>query len=246
MFKPCIPHQAQAKRVHQGEKLHDQGALSKGKRLEGDLRGKVTTPFPGDKAVISIYGGPVPYESWQKLKRTSRVVNVVNLGTPEYLLWYESLVIFDRIDYPDCVLKPGQFPFIGYPLVRTTRLTKALMDGDSGLNLMHLDTFEGSGLGQDRLKTSLHPFYGVVLSKQTVPLIQISFPITFRDVSNYHTEMLTFKVVDFFRPYHIILGHPCYVKFIAIPSYAYHMLKIPGPTGIITMEAKAQRALDCE
>jgi hypothetical protein len=31
----------------------------------------------------------------------------------------------------------------------TTRLTKALMDGGSGLNLMYLDTFEGLRLTCD-------------------------------------------------------------------------------------------------
>jgi hypothetical protein len=34
--------------------------------------------------------------------------------------------------------------------------------------------------------------------------------------------------------------------FMAIPSYAYLKPKIPGPTKIITMEGKTQRALDCE
>jgi hypothetical protein len=34
--------------------------------------------------------------------------------------------------------------------------------------------------------------------------------------------------------------------FMAIPSYANLKLKILGPTGVITIEAKAQRALDCE
>jgi hypothetical protein len=33
---------------------------------------------------------------------------------------------------------------------------------------------------------------------------------------------------------------------MTIPSYAYLKLKIPGPTGIIAMEAKVQRALDYE
>jgi hypothetical protein len=33
---------------------------------------------------------------------------------------------------------------------------------------------------------------------------------------------------------------------MTIPSYAYLKLKIPGPTGIITVEAKTQRVLDCE
>jgi hypothetical protein len=38
----------------------------------------------------------------------------------------------------------------------------------------------------------------------------------------------------------------CYVKSMAIPNYAYLKLKIPGPTGFITMEAKTRWALDCE
>jgi hypothetical protein len=82
----------------------------------------------------------------------------------------------------------------------------------------------------------------VVSGKQFVPLGWV----TFRDVSNYRIEMLAFELVDFSRPYHVILGWPCYVKFMAIPSYAYLKLKIPGPTGITTLEAKTQRTLDCE
>jgi hypothetical protein len=55
-----------------------------------------------------------------------------------------------------------------------------------------------------------------------------------------------FEVVNFFRPYHVILGCSCYIKFKAIPSYTYLKLMIPGPVGVITMEAKNQRALDYE
>jgi hypothetical protein len=51
------------------------------------------------------------------------------------------------------------------PLVWRTLLTKALMDGGSGLNLMYLNTFEGMGLTQDQLQSSPHPFYGVVPGK---------------------------------------------------------------------------------
>jgi hypothetical protein len=69
--------------------------------------------------------------------------------------------------------KPRRFPLIVDSLVRMTQLTKALMDGGSGLNLMYVDTFEGVGLGWDLLKTSPHPFYGVVLGKQSIPLRQI-------------------------------------------------------------------------
>jgi hypothetical protein len=34
--------------------------------------------------------------------------------------------------------------------------------------------------------------------------------------------------------------------FMAIPRYAYLKLKIPGPIRIITVEAKAQQALNCK
>jgi hypothetical protein len=50
--------------------------------------------------------------------------------------------------------------------------------------------------------------------------------------------MFAFEEVDFSGPYHVILGLSCYVKFMAIPSYAYLKLKIPGPAGDINMEDK--------
>jgi hypothetical protein len=77
----------------------------------------------------------------------------------------------------------------------------------------------------------------VVPGKQYVPLGWVTLSITFGDTINDRTEMLMFEVVDFSKPYHIILGRPCYVKFMAIPSYAYLKLKILRPTEIITMEA---------
>jgi hypothetical protein len=40
----------------------------------------------------------------------------------------------------------GRFPLVVDPLVGTTRLTKALVDEGSYLNLMYLDSFEGLGL----------------------------------------------------------------------------------------------------
>jgi hypothetical protein len=222
------------------------GTFARGKKPEGDSTGKVAAPFPEEKAVMSIYGGPAPHESWCKLKLTSQVVNTISPATPKYLCWFKSSITFDRTDHPDSIPKPGRFPLKVNPLVGTTRLTKAIMDGGSGLNLMYLDTFEGLGLTHDQLQSSPHPFYGVVLGKQFVFLGQVILPVTFRDASNYRTETLAFEVVGFSGPCHIILGQPCYVKFNTIHSYAYLKIKIPRPAGVITMEAKAQWALDCK
>jgi hypothetical protein len=214
------------------------GIFAKGKSPDGDSAGKVATPFPEKKAVMSIYRGPAHHESWCKLKLTGWAINAVNTVVPEYLRWSESPITFYWMDHPDSIPKPGRFPLIVDPLVRMTRLTKALMDWGSGLNLVYLETFEGMGLIHDQLQCSPHPFYRVVLGKQSIPLEWVTLSVTFRDVSNYHTEMLAFKVVDFSGPYHVILGQMCYVKFMVIPTYAYRKLKIPGPTRVITVEAK--------
>jgi hypothetical protein len=148
------------------------------------------------------------------------------------------------MDHPDSIPKSGRFSLIVDPLDGMIRLTKALIVGGSGLNLLYLDTFEGLGLTRDQLQSRTHPFNGVVPGKQSVPLGRVTLPVTFRDVSNYRTETLVIEVANFSRPYHIILGRPCYIKFMAIPSYSYLKLKMPGPAGVITVEAKKQWVLD--
>jgi hypothetical protein len=89
-------------------------------------------PFPEEEVVMSIYDGLVPHETLCKLNLTSQEVNALSPATLEHLRWSESPITFDQTDYPDCVLKLGRFPLIVDPLARTTRLTKALMDGGCG------------------------------------------------------------------------------------------------------------------
>jgi hypothetical protein len=125
--------------------------FARGKKLEGDSMGKVAAHFPEEKAVMLTYGGPAPHESRRKLKLTGRAINIVSAAVLEYLHWSESLITFDRTDHPYSIPKPGRFPLIVDPLVRMTRLTKALIDGGNGFNLMHLDTFEGLGLTRNQL-----------------------------------------------------------------------------------------------
>jgi hypothetical protein len=60
-------------------------ALAKGKKPEGDPGGKFTASFPGEEAVMSIYGGSIPHEFCCKLKLTSQPVNAVSLANVEYL-----------------------------------------------------------------------------------------------------------------------------------------------------------------
>ncbi|XP_066354293.1 uncharacterized protein [Miscanthus floridulus] len=79
-----------------------------------------------------------------------------------------------------------------------------------------------------------------------MPLGQIDLPVTFRDLSNYRTETLTFEVVGFHGTYHVILGRPCYTKFMAVPNYTYLKLKMSGLCGVITIGSSFQHAYECE
>ena len=53
--------------------------------------------------------------------------------------------------------------------------------------------------------------------------------------SNYRIEHINFYVVDFNTAYHAILGRPALAKFMAVPHYAYLVLKMPSPTGVLAL-----------
>ena len=53
-------------------------------------------------------------------------------------------------------------------------------------------------------------------------------------------------MVRFHRTYHAILGHPCYVKFMAVPNYTYLKMKMLGPCGVITIGTSFQHTYECE
>jgi hypothetical protein len=52
-------------------------------------------------------------------------------------------------------------------------------------------------------------------------------------------------VADFETAYNSFLGRPALTKFMAIPHYAYMVLKMPGPHGVISNRGDVKRAYDC-
>jgi hypothetical protein len=70
--------------------------------------------------------------------------------------------------------------------------------------------------------------------------------MTFGMSANYHTERISFEVVNFRSPYHCVLGRQAFASFMATPHYAYKMMKILGPRGIITVRGDPEMALECE
>jgi rhamnose utilization protein RhaD (predicted bifunctional aldolase and dehydrogenase) len=53
-------------------------------------------------------------------------------------------------------------------------------------------------------------------------------------------------VVGFRGTYHVVLGRPCYAKFMVVPNYTYLKLKMSGPNGIITVGSTYRHAYECD
>ena len=136
----------------------------------------------------------------------------------------------------------GTYPLVVDPIVRKKRLTKVLMDGGSGLNILYVDTLDAMHIPRSKLCPASSPFHGMISRAQAYPLGQIDLPITFGDRANFRLEVLTFEVVDFMGSYHAILGQTCYTKFMAIPNCTYLKLKMLRPNGIITMSSAFSHA----
>jgi hypothetical protein len=114
------------------------------------------------------------------------------------------------------------------------RMTKILMDGGSSINILK-DVFDKLNEDIRKLHASQSPFHSIVPGRRIMPLGTIDLSVTFGDAAHYQKEILFFEVVDFQGPYSAIFGRSCYVKFMAVPNYAYLKLKMLGPHSVITL-----------
>ena len=64
--------------------------------------------------------------------------------------------------------------------------------------------------------------------------------------SNYRVEHNNFYVADFNTAYHAILGWPALAKFMVVPHYAYLVLKMPSPIGVLALQANLSIAYASE
>lgn len=126
------------------------------------------------------------------------------------------------------------------------RLSRVLMDGGSGVNIIFPDTLAKMEISKSHLRPSPTGFHGFVPGNKVKPLGQISLEVVFRNKENLCFKTLWFEAAPFRTVYNALLGRPAYVKFMALPSYVYLLLKIPHPNGTITIYGSAKRALEVE
>jgi hypothetical protein len=196
-----------------------------------------------------INGSPQAYELKRKAKLTLHEltsVNSIHPTAPKFLNWSHTKTNFNRYDHPASVPSAGRYPLIVDPTIRSLQVTRCLLGRGSGLNILFLKTFNAMKIPIDELRPSIAPLQGFIPTVSMLLVGQITLPVTFGTLKNYKTERLCFEVLDIEAPYHAILGRPGILKFMAVPHYAYLLLKIPRPAGVLTVCGNTLRAYECE
>jgi ribonuclease HI len=75
------------------------------------------------------------------------------------------------------------------------------------------------------------------------PLGSIALPVTFGTEENFRTENVVFDVAEVNLPFNAIIGRPALYRFMAIAHYGYLVLKMPSPTGVLTVQGDRAAAL---
>src|SRR3954471_6423734 len=129
------------------------------------------------------------------------------------------------------------------PTVLNLKVTKMLVDGGAGLNLISSAVLRKLQVPDSDLEET-NTFQGINPGRSK-PMGKITLPVTFGSELNFRTERITFDVADFPLPYNGILGRPALAKFMAASHYAYNMLKMLGLISVISVPGDKKDALIC-
>ena len=132
--------------------------------------GKDGDSFPDPEECIMIFGGSEAICSKRQHKVRYREACATETAVPSFLSWLESLITFDQRDHPSHVARPGCYPLVVDPIVRKKHLTKVLMDGRSGLNILYVDTVDTMRIPWLELRPASSPFHDMILRAQAYPL----------------------------------------------------------------------------
>jgi hypothetical protein len=194
---------------------------------------------------MCIDGGASLHSSHRQLKQWAHEVNAAEPAADarKPLKWSHMPIIFDAEDHPDRTIEVGCFSFLVSSMIRHLKVTKILVDGGAGLNLISPEVIERLQIPVGELKKT-GTFQGINPGRGQ-PKGKITLPVTFGGELNYRTEKIVFVVVKIPLPFNGILGHPALAKFLVASHYTYNTLKMPGPMGVISINPDKKDAVIC-
>ena len=122
------------------------------------------------------------------------------------LKWSRMPISFDEEDHPNHTTSVGCLPLLASPTIRNLKVTKMLVDGGAGLNLIFLAVISILQIGDEELEVT-GTFQGVNPDRSH-PKGKIMLLVTFGGELNNRTERIVFDVVDLPLPYNGICWTP--------------------------------------
>src|SRR5215216_2919324 len=101
------------------------------------------------------------------------------------LKWSRTPIIFDGEDHPGRTTAVGCLPLLVSPTIRNLKVTKMLVDGGAGLNLISPNVIGKLQIAEEELKAT-DTFQGVNPSRSHTKG-KITLPVTFGGEPNYRT-----------------------------------------------------------
>jgi hypothetical protein len=217
---------------------------------EGDLKDVFTGDCDsGDdsdrrKKLYVMYSGSWELTSRRNVKSLRREVLSATPRVPKaapHQRWRSTTISFGASDYPDNMAGVGILPLITAPVITNMRLHHVSIDGGASLNIISHAAFKQLQIPGSRLGPS-RPFSGVG-PQPVYPLGSIALPVTFGTEENFRTENVVFDIAEVNLPFNAIIGRQALHRFMAIAHYGYLVLKMPSPTGVLTVQGYRATAL---
>lgn len=188
-------------------------------------------------------GGAQAPASQRIFKQFAHEVNAVlpKLEAMRPLRWSKCAITFSLADQLKCAATAGVLPMLCSPVISNVQVTRILIDGGAGLNVLSAEMSDNLQVPYDQLQLT-KPF-SEVTDGSTTPIGQVRLPVTFGQRNSYRTELIDFDVAHIHLPYNAILGYRALAKFMAVTHHGYNALKMPGSSGIITIPYKERDAV---
>ena len=134
-----------------------------------------------------IYGGDSSFNR-RNQKLVWREILKMEPAVQKPLKHIEMPITFSREDQWTSFSEPGKFSLVLDLVVAGSILTRVLIDGSSGLNLIFMSIISKMGLDiSDKLKPSKAPFYGIMPGNASFLVGTVVLPVTFGTPDNYRT-----------------------------------------------------------
>jgi hypothetical protein len=196
------------------------------------------------KKLYVMYDGSSELVSQRDVKTLRREVFSMKPRAPKaapHQWWRSTTISFGPSDSPENMAGVGVLPLITAPTIANIKLHHVLIDEGASLNIISYAAFKQLQIPESKLDPS-RPFSGV--GPHLVYRVgTISLPVTFGTEENFRTENVQFDIAEVNIPFNTIIGRSALYRFMAVTHYGYLVLKMPSPTGVLTVQGDQTAAV---